>query len=88
MSFEEDDFSKMYEYVDWTTNTEGASVDGKEKTYLRDGFGVLRPILVAMEAMAREIEFDKNCIGFEIKTNERGRMIVTPKGKTETLKYF
>ncbi|CAJ7616855.1 Protein of uncharacterised function (DUF3296) [Burkholderia pseudomallei] len=88
MSFEEDDFSKLYEYADWTTNTEGAVVDGKEKTYLLGGFGLLRPSLVAMEAMGRELEFDKNSVGFEIKTNERGRLTITPKAETQTVRYF
>jgi hypothetical protein len=88
MSFDEDDFSKIYEYIDWTTNTEGAEIDGKETTCLRTQFGLLRTILIAMEAMAREIEFDKHSVGFDIKTDARGRPIVTPKAKTETLKYF
>ncbi|HDV8349164.1 inovirus-type Gp2 protein [Burkholderia vietnamiensis] len=84
MSFEEDDFSMMYEYIDWTTNTEGAVIDGKEKTCLRTEFGLLRTILIAVEAMVREIEFDKDSVGFDIKTNPRGKVSVTPKAKTET----
>ena len=88
MSFEEDDFSTMYEYIDWTTNTEGAVIDGKEKTCLRTEFGLLRTILIAVEAMAREIEFDKDSVGFDINTNPRGKVSVTPKAKTETLKYY
>lgn len=88
MSFEEADISKLYEYVDITANTEQAVIEGRETICLRGGFGLLRPMLIAMEAMARELEFDKNSVGFEIKTNERGRAIVTPKSKTETMKYF
>ncbi|PXX13920.1 uncharacterized protein DUF3296 [Paraburkholderia tropica] len=84
MSFEEDDFSTMYEYIDWTTNTEGAVIDGTEKTCLRTEFGLLRTILIAMEAMVREIEFDKHSVGFDIKSNPRGKVSVTPKAKTET----
>ncbi|ABK06939.1 MULTISPECIES: inovirus-type Gp2 protein [Burkholderia cepacia complex] len=88
MSFEEDDFSTMYEYIDWTTNTEGAVIDGTEKTCLRTEFGLLRTILISMEAMVREIEFDKHSVGFDIKTNPRGKVSVTPKAKTGTLKYY
>lgn len=88
MSFEEDDFSTVYEYIDWTTNTEGAVIDGTEKPCLRTEFGLLRTILIAMEAMAREIEFDKHSVGFDIKTKPRGKVSVTPKAKTKTLKYY
>jgi hypothetical protein len=88
MSFEEDDYSKIYEYVDWTTNTEGAVIDGKETACIRTQFGRLRPLLVAMEAMVREIEFDKHSVGFDVKTNARGKLIVTPKANTQTQKYY
>lgn len=88
MSFEEDDFSTVYEYIDWITNTEGAVINGTEKTCLRTEFGLLRSILIAMEAMAREIEFDKHGVGFDIKTNARGRLVVTSKGNAQTMKYY
>ncbi|WP_165843541.1 inovirus-type Gp2 protein [Burkholderia reimsis] len=88
MSFEEDDFSTAYEYIDWTTNTEGTVIDGKEKTCLRTEFGLLRQILIAMEAMVREIEFDKHSVGFDIKTNARGKVSVTSKANTQTMKYY
>ncbi|BBA42658.1 MULTISPECIES: inovirus-type Gp2 protein [Burkholderia] len=88
MSFEEDDFSKIYEYVDLVTNTEGVVIDDKETLCERHEFGLLRLNLIAMEAMAREIEFDMSRVGFDIKTNDRGKVIVASKAKTSTLTYF
>lgn len=88
MSYEEDDFSKDYEFIDWVTNTERAEIDGKDEVFLRSGFGSLRPILIAMEAMAREVEFDKDTVGFDIRTDERGKTVVVPKAKTKAVRYF
>jgi len=86
MDDEKDDFSKNYEFIDWVSNTEGAEIDGKETTFLRYGFDLLRPTLIAMEAMAREIEFDKDSVGFEIKTGERRTRVVAKHKKA--LQYF
>lgn len=82
----DEDFSKHYEFIDWVTNTEGGEIEGHETTFLRTSFELLRPTLIAMESMAREIENDKNSVGFEIGKGER-RTSVVPKGK-KTMLYF
>ncbi|MCZ2903222.1 hypothetical protein [Burkholderia thailandensis] len=74
--------------MDLVTNTEGAMIDDKETICERHEFGLLRLDLIAMEAMAREIEFDKNSVGFEITSSDRGKLAVVPKTKTATLNYF
>lgn len=74
MSFDED-FSKIYEYSDWVTNTERGEIDSEEKTILLPSFYALRPLLVSMEMMARDIEFDSNRVGFKIKCDEKGRRV-------------
>jgi hypothetical protein len=88
MSFEENNYSIIYKYIDWITNTEVAEINGKEMVCLHTEFGLLTPMLVAMEAMVRKIALDKNSVGFEIKTDARNKRIVAPKTKSATLDYF
>jgi len=79
MSFEEDDFYQIYEYVDWVANTVGRMADGKEEPDFLYSFGLLRDSLSSMENLAREIEFSSQGKGFEIKSNARGETIAVRK---------
>lgn len=92
MSFEDDEFKKIYEYSEWVRNTERSEIDGEETIVLRPGFDVLRPLLVSMEAMARDIERNKDIVGFEIKRNKLGKtvFVATPFGQRyyNSLKAF
>lgn len=79
MSFEEDDFSRIYEYTDWIRNTVSVEVNGKEEPSRLESFNLLRISLIDMEAFVRDVEFSKGGVGFEIKSNEWGRTIAVHK---------
>ncbi|RBB35707.1 hypothetical protein DPV79_27195 [Burkholderia reimsis] len=79
MSFEEDDFKKIYEYGEWVRNTERAEIAGEEKIVLLPSFDLMRTSLASMEALVRDIEFSKDGVGFEITRNKLGRPVVVPK---------
>jgi hypothetical protein len=53
MSYEEDDFSKIYNYSDCTRNTEGAEIEGKEGIQTHHDFDVMGPVLADAEALVR-----------------------------------
>lgn len=79
MSYEEDDFSKIYEYSDLVKNTEQVQIDGKEKSKRLESFGFIGSSLSDMEAFARDVEFSKGGVGFEIKPGPRGGTVVRQK---------
>jgi hypothetical protein len=87
MSYEEDDFSRIYEYSEWVRNTERGEVDGEEKTVLLPSFDSLRPVLASMEAMAREIEFNKGGVGFEMKRNKWDKPVIVAKSLGKSYFY-
>lgn len=79
MSFEEDDFKKIYEYSECVKNTERAEIDGTEKIVLLPSFDLMRPLLADMEALVRDIEFSKDAVGFEIRHNKWNKPVAVPK---------
>jgi len=90
MSFDENNYRKIYEYIDCTTNTEEIEINGKETICLRTGFAMLRPVLVDIEAMAREIESNRDSVRFKIKTDPFYKLVVVPEAKIEKkiMRYF
>ncbi|WP_367032861.1 inovirus-type Gp2 protein [Burkholderia semiarida] len=82
MSFEEDEFKKIYEYGEWVRNTERAEIAGEEKIVLLPSFDSMRTLLADMEAMVRDIEFSKDGVGFEVTRNKWGKPVVVPKQRT------
>lgn len=79
MSFEEDDFDKIYEYGEWVRNTEGAEIEGEDAVVLLPSFDLMRTLLADMETMVREIEFSKDAVGFDIGRNRLNKPVVVPK---------
>ncbi|WP_186079135.1 inovirus-type Gp2 protein [Burkholderia gladioli] len=79
MSFEEDDFEKIYEYGEWVRNTERAEIAGEEKIVLLPSFDLVRMSLASMEALVRDIEFSKDSAGFELTRNKWNKPVVVPK---------
>lgn len=79
MSFEEDDFKKIYEYGEWVRNTERVDIAGEEKIVLLPSFDLMRTSLASMEALVRDIEFTKDSVGFEITRNKWNKPVVVPK---------
>lgn len=83
MSYEEDDFSKIYEYSEWVRNTEGVESDGKEGVRLSSNYDDMGPLLAHMEALGHEIEFCKGGVGFTWERDSKNKpvMVETPLGK-------
>ncbi|KAE8760848.1 inovirus Gp2 family protein [Paraburkholderia madseniana] len=86
MSYEEDDFSKIYKYSDLIKNTEGKEIEGKEGVEIHRDFDLMGPLLADMEALVREIEFSKGGVGFTWERDGKNRLvpIATSLGK----RYF
>jgi hypothetical protein len=76
MSFEEDDFFKIYEYGDVVSNTRAEVTDGKQHVVLLPGFDEIGPILADVEAMMHEIDFDKSSTGFIVERDSKNRPII------------
>lgn len=83
MSYEEDDFSKIYEYSERVRNTEGVEIDGKEGIKLSSNYDDMGPLLADMEALVRDIEFCKGGVGFTWERNSKNKLVPveTPLGK-------
>jgi hypothetical protein len=86
MDYEKDSFDKNYEYIDWSTNTEVTEVDGKETVCLLPGFKQLRSVLISLEDMGRKIEFDPQCVGFDITHGKSSKRVVM--SKANSIQYF
>ncbi|MDR5778097.1 inovirus-type Gp2 protein [Caballeronia sp. LZ065] len=79
MSYEDDEFSRIYEYTDVVKNTEGKVIDGVDNVALRHDYRLLCPLLAEMEALARELEFAKDSSGFTIKRDKYGKLVILEK---------
>lgn len=79
MSSDENDFNKIYEYSEWVRNTERAEVAGIEKIILLPSFDALRPLLVPIEVMAREIEQNNNTADYNVKHDKSDKPMTARK---------
>ncbi|APC69685.1 rolling circle replication-associated protein [Ralstonia pseudosolanacearum] len=77
MSFE-DDFEQVHEFSEQVRNTEIIELDGEETSVLYDSYRLLKPSLIRIEQMAREVEFAKEGKFFEIKQNQHGKQLAVP----------
>ncbi|WP_175916092.1 inovirus-type Gp2 protein [Burkholderia sp. BCC1638] len=93
MSYEDDDFYKIYKFSDFVINTEGEEVDDRECLLVHPDFDMIGPVLAEIEALVRDIEFSEESDGFVIERNAERQpvIVVKPMGErywTSVMRFF